>query len=197
MAGRTQESEYGYYTPPAEVNSMDQRLLRLFNRQVASGFDDLRGAEAAVTLPVSDRLLNEILTEALPSSAKVRDVGVRAQAGNRFAVRAKIAAAPFLPPLSLTVAIERQPELPASPVLVLKLEMAGLLAVAGAALRFFDALPPGIRIENDRVHVDLAQLLEKQGLSGFLDHLEHLHVDTAEGTTIISLRARIATPSRP
>ena len=155
------------------------------------------GPRRAVTLPVSDRLLNEILAEALPSSARVRDVDVRARTGNRFAVRAKVAAAPFLPPLNLTVAIDRQPELPASPVLVLRLEMGGLLAVAGVALRFFDALPSGIRIENDRVHVDLAQLLEKQGLSGFLDHLEHLHIDTADGTTILSLRARIDTPPRP
>ena len=39
---------------------MDQRLVRLLRRQAASGFEDLRGAEAAVTLPVSDKLLNEI-----------------------------------------------------------------------------------------------------------------------------------------
>jgi hypothetical protein len=176
---------------------MDQRLLRLLNRQVATGLEDLRGAEAAVTLPVSDRLLNEIITEALPSPAKVRDLDVRAQPGNRFAVRAKVAAASFLPALNLTVAIDRQPELPASPVLVLRLELGGLLAVAGAALRFFDALPPGIRVENDRVHVDLAQLLERQGLSGLLEHLEHLHITTTEGTTILSVRARIASEAAP
>jgi len=175
---------------------MDQRLLRLFRRQAATGFEDLRGAETSVTLPVSDRLLNEIITEALPASAKVRDVEVRALAGNRFGVRAKIGAASFLPPVSLTVAIDRQPELPGSPVLVLRLELGGLLAVAGAALRFFGALPPGIRIENDRVYVDLAQLLEKQGLSGLLEHLEQLHVDTTQGATILSLRARIRAPEK-
>jgi len=173
---------------------MDQRLVRLLSRQVATGFEDLQGTEAAVTLRVSDRLLNELVTEALPPSAKVRDVEVRAQPGNRFAVRAKLGAAAFLPPLNLTVAVDRQPELPASPVLVLKLEMGGLLSLAGPALRFFDALPPGIRIEQDRIHVDLARLLAERGLTGFLDHLEQFHVQTAEGTTILLLRARFRRP---
>jgi hypothetical protein len=170
---------------------MDQRLLRLLKQQAAAGFDDLRGAEASITLPVSDRLLNEIITQALPASAKVRDVEVRALTGNRFGVRAKIGAASFLPPVSLTVVIDRQPELPASPVLVLRLELGGLLAVAGAAMRFFGQLPPGIRIDNDRVYVDLAQLLDKQGLSGLLEHLEELQVSTTQGATILSLRAGI------
>ena len=170
---------------------MDQRLSELLKRQIASGFEDLRGAEAVVTVPVSDRLLNEIITQALPASGRVRDVEVRARAGNRFAVRARIAGASFLPALNLTVAIDRQPELPDSPVLGLRLEMGGLLSLAGPALRFFDALPQGIRIQDDRIYVDLAQLLSQRGLSGVLDHLEQFHVNTAEGSTILSLRARI------
>jgi len=172
---------------------MDQRLAGFLKRQVESGFADLRGAEAAFTVPVSDRLLNEIITQALPSSGRVRDVECRARAGNRFAVRAKIGGASFLPPINLTVSIDRQPELPASPVLVLRLEMGGLLSLAGPALRFFDALPPGIRIQDDRLYVDVAQLLEQRGLSGVLNHLEQLQINTAEGATILSLRARIAT----
>jgi hypothetical protein len=191
VAGRSQESERFSIPLPSGENSMDQRLLRLLEQQAAAGFDGLRGAEASITLPVSDRLLNEIITEALPASAKVRDVEVRALTGNRFGVRAKIGAASFLPPVSLTVVIDRQPELPASPVLVLRLELGGLLAVAGAAMRFFGQLPRGIRIDNDRVYVDLAQLLEKQRLSGLLEHLEQLQVSTTQGATILSLRARI------
>jgi outer membrane protein TolC len=170
---------------------LDQRLTGLLRRQIASGFQDLRGAEATVTLPVSDRLLNEFITEAMPASAAVRDLEVRAQEGNRFAVRARLGRASFLPPITLTIAIDRQPELPGSPVLVLRLERGGLLSLAGPALRFFDALPQGIRIEQDRIHIDLVRLLEPRGFSGFLEHIDQLHVGTAPGTTIVSTRARI------
>jgi hypothetical protein len=170
---------------------MDKRLARLFARQQASGFEDIRGAEAGFTLPVSDKLLNELVAEWMPRPGSVREIEVHPKADNRFAVRAKVGSASFLPAVNLTAVIDRQAELPASPVLVLRLEMGGLLSLAGPALRFFDALPPGIRIDNDRIYVDLAKLLETRGLLWIMDHLEHLHVGTTEGTLILSVRARV------
>jgi hypothetical protein len=170
---------------------LDQRLIGLLRRQVAAGLQDVRGAEATVTLPVSDRLLNEIVAEMMPLPRKVRDLQISALTGNRFSVRAKLGSSPLLPPVTLTVAIDRQPELPGSPILVLQLGTGGLLSLAGLALRFFDALPHGIRIERDRIHIDLAWLLEQQGLSGYLEHVEQLRVETAPGTTILSTRTRI------
>jgi hypothetical protein len=170
---------------------MDERLGRLFRRQQASGFQDIRGTEVSFTLPVSDRLLNELVAEWAPSSGNLREIEVHPKPGNRFAVRARVGPASFLPPVNLTVVIDRQAELPGSPMLVLRLEMGGLLSFAGPALRFLDALPPGIRIDNDRIYVDLAALLETRGLLPLLDHLQHLDVSTSEGTMILSVRARI------
>ncbi len=170
---------------------MDPRLEALFTRQRAGGFADLRGARANVTLPVSDRLLNEIISGALPPSAPVRDVQVTSRSGNRIGVRLKIAAASFLPPINLTLAIERQPELPASPVLVLRMEMGGLLSMAGSALRFLDALPPGIRVEDDRIFVDLATLLAEQGLAELLEYADQMNVTTVDGALVVALRVLI------
>ena len=65
--------------------------MGLFRRQQASGFQDLRGAEASLTLPVSERLLNEAIAESLPRSAGVRELHVRPQAGDRFAVEPEVA----------------------------------------------------------------------------------------------------------
>ena len=48
---------------------MDERWLQLLLRQHASGFDDLRGAEVALTVPVSERLLNEAIGEGLTLGA--------------------------------------------------------------------------------------------------------------------------------
>lgn len=170
---------------------MDDRLTRLFERLQASGFEDLRGAEVSVALPVSDKLLNEVIAEWLPPSGSVRELEVHPKADNRFAVRVRVRAASFLPPVNLTVVIDRQVELPASPVLVLRLEMGGLLSLAGPVLRFFDTLPPGFRIDNDRVYVDLAKLLEARGLLRVMEHLDQLHVNTADGKLILSVRARM------
>jgi hypothetical protein len=170
---------------------MDPRLAALLARQWETGLSDLRGAHADVTLPISDRLLNEAISEALPPSAPVRGLQLTSRPGNRIRVRFSVAAASFLPPLNLTVLIEQQPQLPASPILVLKLETGGLLSFAGSALRFLEALPPGVRVEQDRIHVDLAALLAARGLAGVLDYAEQVHVTTTDGALVVAIRAAV------
>jgi len=171
--------------------SVDERWLRILLRQQASGFDDLRGADAAVTLPVSERLLNEAIGEVMPRSASVRDLHVRPLADDRFAVRLWIGSSPLLPAITLTLSIERQPAFPDSPVLILKMERTGLLALAGPALRFLNALPAGIRVEHDRIYLDLLTLLEVRGLAHYLEYINALNVNTVEGALIVSFRASI------
>jgi hypothetical protein len=170
---------------------VDERFLRLLRRQQASGFDDVRGAEASVTVPVSERLLNEAITDAMPPSAPVRDLSVKPIAGDRFAVRARIGSSAFLPAFNVTLTIHQQPAFPASPVLVLTMEGSGLLSFAGPALRFLDALPPGIRVDHDRILVDLATLLEARGLGGYLQYVDDLRINTVEGAVLVSFRASI------
>ena len=170
---------------------MDERFVRLFRRQQASGFEDVRGAEASVTLPVSERLLNEVLAETVPRSAPVRELHVKPQAGDRFAVRARIGSSALLPAINLTLSIDRQPELPASPVLILRLETTGLLSLAGPALRFLDALPTGIRVEHDRIYVDLAKLLAARNLDSYLAYVKELRVNAVDGAVLLSIRGRL------
>jgi hypothetical protein len=170
---------------------MDPRLAALFTRQRGRGFADFRGAQADITLPVSDRLLNEIIAETLPPSAPIRSLELTSRTGNRIGVRFKLGAAAFLPPISLTLAIERQPELPASPILVLKLQMGGILSLAGSAMRFLEALPPGVRVENDRILLDLPTLLAERGLADLLQYAEQVHVTTIEGAVVVAVRAAV------
>jgi hypothetical protein len=170
---------------------MDPRLDLVLSRLRASGFFDLRGAHADVTLPISDRLLNDLIAGALPASAPVRDLQLTSKPGNRIAVRFKVAAASFLPAMKVGLVIEGQPELPASPILVLKLEMGGLLALAGPATRFLSALPAGIRIVEDRIYVNLATLLAERGLADLLEYAEQVRVTTVDGAVVVDVRAGV------
>lgn len=170
---------------------MDERLMRLFQRQLASGFHDLSGADAALTLPVSERLLNEMIAEGMPRSAPVRDLQVKPLAGDRIAVRARIGSSPLIPALNLSLAIDQQPIFPTSPVLVLKMETTGLLSLAGPALRFLDGLPPGIRVERDRIFVDVRKLLEVRGLAQYFEYINGLNVNSVDGALVLSVRASI------
>ena len=170
---------------------MDERFVGLFRRQQASGFEDLRGAEASLTLPVSERLLNEAIAESLPPSAALRELHVRPQAGDRFAVRARVGSSSWLPAINLGVAIDRQPDLPSSPVLVLRLKTSGLSALACAAFRLLNALPPGVRMDADRIFVDVATLLDARGLAPYLAYVNELRVNTVDGAVVLFIRGQL------
>lgn len=170
---------------------MDPRVDALLSRLRAGRFSDFRGARADITLPIADGLLNELIAEAVPPTAPVQGIELTSRDGNRIRVRFKVAAAAFLPPINVTLLIEQQPRLPESPTLVLKLEVGGLLSMAGSALRFLDALPPGLRVLGDRVHVDLASLLAARGLGDLLDYAEALEVTTIPGAVVVAVRAGV------
>ena len=64
----------------------------------------------------------------------------------------------------------------------------GAAAFARPALRFLETLPPGMRLEHDRLHVDLAVLLAHNGAADVLPHLAALELTTTEGRAILSGR---------
>ncbi len=180
--------------PPAPAGGdhyVDPRVDALLSRLRASRFADFRGARADVTLPIADRLLNELIGAALPPNPPVRDVRITSRDGNRIGVRFKLTAAAFLPPLNLTLVVDEQPRLPASPTLVLRLEAGGLLSMAGSALRFLDALPPGLSVEGDRIHVHLAILLADRGLGELLEYADEIRVTTVPGAVVVAIRAGV------
>jgi len=172
---------------------MDPRFLELFSRQQAAGFPGLAGSDARATIRVAAPLLNEAVTTALASVAAVRDVSVQPRASNRFDVRLTLAKPAFLPSLNLTLVVERQPQLPADPVLVLRVTGAGgMMRLAAPAITSFGLLPPGVRMEADLVLVDLRMLLQQHGHLRLLDFAEQLQVMTEEGTLVILVQLRVS-----
>ena len=130
----------------------DPRILRIVEQLRASRFADLKGASATLSFPVPERLLNEFVTALLPPSAPVRQVPVRPQAAHRRSVRARLSKVEFLPPVTVTLAIEQQPRLPDTPLVLRILSLPGLLSLAGSAMSMSTALPPGIRLPCFAVH---------------------------------------------
>jgi hypothetical protein len=167
----------------------------MFMRLQASGFEDLHGADVSATVPISERLLNEIIQESLPRSVPIRDLHVTPQAGDRFVVRTRIGSSPLIPALKLTVLIAEQPRLPSSSILVLKLEGRALVSLAGAALRFLEA-PAGVHFERDHIAIDIATLLEQRGFRQYLEFLRQLEVHTTDGVVVVTMRGGLPAGGR-
>jgi hypothetical protein len=168
----------------------DPRLLAILEQLRASRFAGLEGTRASLSIPISERLLHEVVTTMMPASAPVRDLHIRPQAANRLAVRARASRLEFLPPVTISLAIEQQPQLPDTPLVIRILSLPGLLSIASSLLSP-SSLPQGIRLDRDRVLVDVRQLMEMKGLAELVPLIERLHVASEEGRLRLDLDLKL------
>jgi len=125
----------------------------------SSGYRDLAGSRVSARIPVSQSLLNRLAAEALQgSTAPVRGIDIQPRAGDQFEVVIRLTW-PFVPPLKVAVIVERQPQFPASPALVFRWSLFGALGVlASRLIASLDRLPAGVRLDGDRLVLDIPTL---------------------------------------
>ena len=176
----------------------DPQLLHIVEGLRRSGFRELAGARVTATIPIGEQLLNEAIAASLPRSGALREVSVHPRADNRLGVRIKLARPEFLPPITATVIIERQPELPHLPSIAFRVTgIAGLLALAGPFFSLGSMLPAGVRLDGDLLTVDLAAVLAQRGQQEWLAYLERLRVTSEPGRLLVDadMRVRQTTPN--
>lgn len=163
----------------------------ILNHMHSTGFADIGGARISADIPVSERLINQFVGASLPPNLPVREVWIRPEAGNRFAVRLTPRAG-MLPPITLKLEIEAQPELPQSPFLALRMKtMGGLFGFAAAALPIGNMLPPGVRLHGERIVVDLQAMAAQRGFGDLLQYARELRITTETGRVLVHLDAGV------
>jgi len=163
----------------------------ILNHLQSTGFRDVAGSRAGADIPISAGLINELVATSIPPNAPVREVSIRPEAGDQFSVRITPRAS-LLPPVTLKLQIERQPEFPSFPVLVLRMKtMGGLFGFASAALPIANFLPPGVRLEGERILVDLAGLAAERGFAEALPYIRRVEVHSEEGRVVLHLQAAV------
>lgn len=185
MVGRESSGEAG----------VTRRLMELLRAERQRGFPSFPGASAGFTLPIAESFVTKLIAEALPATAPVGEVVFSAMPGDRFTIALRVLRPVFLPRVTLSFTIERQPEFPRAPELVLRVRVAGLSGIAALAapvLRMFEAVPRGVRLDGERVHVDVAAIAEQQGAADLLRYVEALQVHTREHELVVSFLAQVA-----
>jgi hypothetical protein len=166
-------------------------LRDIIRQQQTAGFPAFTGAHVAAFVPVSAAFLNRFVAESLPPGAPVCDIQVEPDSGNVVRISGRITRAPFIPRLTITLFIERQPQFPDSPVLVLRLASPALTMLAKAASHFLHVLPPGLRLDHDLLLVDIAELLRQRGAAEWLQYVDSVEISTAPGAVLLSIRAAV------
>lgn len=166
---------------------MEQLITGLREGQAA----DVAGSRGVIDVCLSERLLNQAIAERLPPGGAVKSVGLQIEAG-RARVTVRMARPRFLPPITLPVTVDREPDLPASPLLVLRVAMpAGMGMLVGLGANLFNALPPGLKLDGEHLIVDLARLLREQHLEWILGYLRNLLITFEPGRVRIQGSAAI------
>ena|SRR5207247_536960 len=172
---------------------MDPTLQKILSQQQAVRFAGFSGSDINSTIRIADPLLNQLIAAQLPPGGPLRSVTVRSHAGNRLGVTLTLARPAFLPPITLTLAVERQATLANDGPLVCRVTGAvgGLMHLAASFIAKLN-LPPGIRLDAEHVHVDVRELLRQRGLEDLLEHVKQLTVTTEERRTAVTIVAHVA-----
>ena len=171
---------------------MYEPVVSLLRRQLQDGLPDLAGSEASLTIPISDRLLTQIVGASLPAGAPVREVQVRAEDGDRITLKVSLARPSFLPAIPIALVVHEQPALPEHAILTLRIsQSAALVAMAERALKHAP-LPAGVSVVGDLIHIDVQTLLAARNLEGVLSYVTHLNVHSRAGAVVVNLRGRVS-----
>jgi hypothetical protein len=155
----------------------------------SSRFHAIEGSRLVATVPVAESLVNQLIAASLPASAPVRSVTIHPEDGDRFSVRI-VPKAAIMPAIRLKLAIEEQPRLPESAVLVLRMAtLGGLFGLASGAIS--GMLPPGVRLDGERIRVDLQTIANQHGQAALMDYLTGLRVHTEAGRVILKVEAGV------
>lgn len=160
---------------------------QLLRDRLGIDLQEIAGARASGELPLAEEAVNRLLAERLRDHPQVSSVRVQAQDGDAVAVQI-VPRMRMMPPLRVLARVERQPQLPHEPTLVLRWSMpaAGPLALfAAPVLSFFNAMPAGISMDGDRIAVDLRTLLRARGLEEALAFARELAIHTRPGAFVV------------
>ena len=172
----------------------DSDRLDRMRRLLGPHFEELAGAHVHGEIPLTSRVLNALIAERLHlSKTAVTAAEVQVRRDGELFVRVQLRQA-FVPPVIVGLRIERQPDLPHSPVLGFKWWLPGmgaLAALAAPVLSLFKAGPPWLTMDGQHVLVDLARLLREHGAEEILTHLGSLRMGTREDALLVWFELRL------
>lgn len=166
-----------------EFDCMDEILQRL----VRDNFSELAGLRVDASIPVPERLVNEIVGTAIRGNKNINYCRISISHQNRVSVNLKTPLWPW--PLELKLRLDRIVDFRRSPLLRAKLENKTLLGRLGS---FFKVLPDGLHISGDQVIVDLRAFLLVPEQKKYLELIKTAEIKTEEAKVIIDITAAVS-----
>jgi len=172
---------------------IDPALLGKLRGLAGDSFQELAGTSLVGEVPLTNAVVNRLIAERLAaSSGAVSAVHVEALDDDRFGAQLSLRSK-MIPSIRIVGRIEEQPQ-PQRPILGIRWSMPGIGPLgmfAGPALTFLNALPRGLRAEDDRILVDVSELLRSQGLGDLLPFIARIEVHARRGAFVLQFELRV------
>jgi hypothetical protein len=171
---------------------IDPALLERLRDLAGRDLEELAGTTISAEIPLTNTVVNRLIAERLAHSAgPVSAVQVDVLDDDTFSAQVSMRAK-MVPAITIVARIEEQPE-PQRPFLVVRWSLPGtrlLGLLARPALSFLKTLPRGFRTEDDRLRVDVTELLRARGLEDLLPFMSRVQVHTRRGAFLLRLELR-------
>jgi hypothetical protein len=150
---------------------------------------DISGSTVTGEVPIADSLINRFIADALAvRQAPVTAVQLESRDEGRLLAHVTLRGPKFIPPVTVAIYVEEQAQFPDTPVVVLRWSLPKLGFLGNMAAPFISqlkSLPPGVRIEGERVLVDVAEMLRARGLGETVRYIRRLDIGARIGQVVV------------
>jgi hypothetical protein len=159
-------------------------------RQSTTAWPDLTGTSATLRLPLREPIVNAAIEAlVLPRVSALRRLSVSFLADQRVDVVIASGAIRFLP--AFTVTLDLDPVVVCEPTPIVRMHLRrGSLAGALGSLAA-GSLPPGVRLTDGLIEVEVATLIGDRDTLGLLPFLRSARVETAPGLLWLLAEVRV------
>jgi hypothetical protein len=163
---------------------------KIFQKIIRNNFSDLQGMTVDASIPLPQRLINELIAEAVKGNKNIASVQAAIHPQNRISVGVKTTVLPW--PLNLKLKLDRSVDLASysSPKIRAWMENNILLGSLGSAL---NVLPEGIKLYGDQIVIDLGAFLPTAEQKSLLKLVKSVGIRTEEGKIILDAKLEIDT----
>jgi hypothetical protein len=172
---------------------LDAFASELLAHLQSSAFRDIAGSRVSARIPISRALLNQLVAQALRGrTTPVRQVDIRPRDGDQLDAVVTVSW-PFVPPLKVAIAVDRQPQFPGPAVLVLRWSaLGGLGAIASRLITAFGRLPAGVRLDGNRIELDIPVLAAQSPAAALLRFVRGLELHTVADRAVVAVDLEVS-----
>ena len=158
----------------------------IFQRLIDNNFSDLTGLTVDASVPVPERVANEVIESTLRGNKNIRECHVSIHDRNKVSVNLKTPL--WLWPINLKLQLESSVDFTSSPKIRASLENKAFLGKLAILLK---AVPDGVNIHRDQVIVDVQSFLNTPEQKKILDLFKSIEIRTEQAKVIFDIKLKV------